>query len=89
MASRASSCSSSSQPIVLPRLTRVPGHSAPRSHKYFKMSETSEKTLVEVADQQVLEIKQTEESNIVQQAVQPEEPRRSERARTLTQKGRD
>ena len=46
------------------------------------MSETSEQTQVE-------EVKQTEESNIVRQAVQPEEPRQSERARTLTEKGRE
>ncbi|CAL8406455.1 unnamed protein product [Arctogadus glacialis] len=46
------------------------------------MSETSEKTQVE-------EVKQSEESNVVRQAVQPEEPRRSQRARLLTGKGRE
>lgn len=53
------------------------------------MSETNEETLgVITVIGQVAETKQINES-VVQQAVQSEEPHRSERTRTLTERGRE
>lgn len=54
------------------------------------MSQTSEETQgVTAAIAQSAEPEQTEESSEVQQAVQSAEPRRGERARTLTEKGKE
>lgn len=54
------------------------------------MSQTSKDTQCVVATiEQAAEPEQTDVSSIVQQAVQSEEPRRGERARTLTEKGKE
>ena len=54
------------------------------------MSQTSKESRYEGAlVEQVVETEQTDESSILQEAVQSEELRRSERARTLTEKGKE
>lgn len=54
------------------------------------MSQTSEETgYVAASTEQAAEPEQTDESGVVQPAVQSKEPRRVERARRLTEKGRE
>lgn len=54
------------------------------------MSQTSKERQYEGAlVEQVVETEQTDESSVVQEAIQSKEPRRSERARTLTEKGKE
>ncbi len=51
------------------------------------MSQSKESQCVVAGIEQAAEPEQTDESGIVQKAVQSEEPRRGERAHTLTEKG--
>lgn len=52
------------------------------------MSQTSKKSIAAAIEHEA-EPELTDESNIVQQEVQTEAPRRSKRARTLTEKGKE
>lgn len=52
------------------------------------MSQTSKKSIAAAIEHEA-ESELTDESNIVQQEVQTEAPRRGKRARTLTEKGKE